>query len=130
MSGLRLTTWNVQNLFRPAAGDSAARAVYKQKLSALAQVINELAPDVLALQEVGGDDALSDLQTAIGADRYDHRAIGRADARGIACAVLSRVRFAVKPANIDDFPPHVLALGLRELDGQPMTRFDSFDFAS
>ena len=38
MSGLRLTTWNVQNLFRPAAGDSAARAVYKQKLS----TVNEL----------------------------------------------------------------------------------------
>ncbi len=122
MSTLRLTTWNVQNLFRPDAGDSAARAVYRQKLAALAQVIHELAPDVLALQEVGGDDALSDLQAAVGADRYDHRAIGRADARGIACALLSRVRFAVKPADVDAFPPHVLALGLREFDGQPMTR--------
>jgi endonuclease/exonuclease/phosphatase family metal-dependent hydrolase len=119
---LRLTTWNVQNLFRPDAKDAESRAVYKQKLAALAQVIAELKPDVLALQEVGGDDALSDLQAAVGVDHYDHRAIGRPDARGIACAVLSRVRFDVKPAHIDDFPPHVLALGLREIDGQPIAR--------
>ena len=122
MSKFRLTTWNVQNLFRPASGDIAARGLYRQKLAALAQVITEVAPDVLALQEVGGDDALSDLQAAVGADRYDHRAIGRADARGIACAVLSRVRFDVKPADIDEFPEHVRSLGLRELDGQPLTR--------
>ncbi len=122
MSTFTLTTWNLQNLFRPATADAAARAIYKRKLAALAQVIAELKPDVLALQEVGGEDALIDLQAAVGVDLYDHRAIGRADARGIACAVLSRVRFEVKPAAVDEFPPSVLALGLRELDGQPMTR--------
>ncbi len=51
---LTITTWNVENLFRPGsdAGPESG-AVYKAKLKALAETITELASDVLAVQEVG-----------------------------------------------------------------------------
>ncbi len=117
MSTLSLTTWNVQNLFRPPATDKPARVVYRRKLRQLARVIHEIAPDVLALQEVGGEDALIDLQRALGAGLYDHRAIGTPDARGIACALLSRVRFEKKPRVITGYPANVQALGVTDLDG-------------
>jgi hypothetical protein len=55
-------TWNLENLFRP--GDQAGPsddAAYEAKLTGLAGVINRLGPDVLAVQEVGDPDALSDL---------------------------------------------------------------------
>ena len=122
MSTLTLTTWNVQNLFRPPAADKAALVVYRQKLRVLASVIRQLEPEVLALQEVGGDDALSDLQRAIGASLYEHRAIGTPDARGIACAVLSRLRFERRPAAISAYPPNVEALGVADLDGSPIRK--------
>ena len=54
-----------------------------------------MAPEEIALQEVGGEDALKDLETAPnkGAsehEAYDHRV---RDARGIACAFLSKLQF-------------------------------------
>jgi endonuclease/exonuclease/phosphatase family metal-dependent hydrolase len=55
-------TWNLENLFRP--GDDAGPsddAAYQAKLGALAGVINRLAPDVPAVQEVGDPEALADL---------------------------------------------------------------------
>jgi hypothetical protein len=46
---LTVATWNLENLFRPAAdADAARRQVYDDKLDWLA-AINRLAPDVLAV---------------------------------------------------------------------------------
>jgi endonuclease/exonuclease/phosphatase family metal-dependent hydrolase len=55
-------TWNVENLFRhgSAFGPNTEQA-YRDKLAALKSVIEELAPDVLAVQEVGEPGALDDL---------------------------------------------------------------------
>jgi endonuclease/exonuclease/phosphatase family metal-dependent hydrolase len=55
-------TWNLENLFRPggAFGPKTPQA-YKDKLAALKAVIDKLAPDVLAVQEVGEPGALDDL---------------------------------------------------------------------
>jgi endonuclease/exonuclease/phosphatase family metal-dependent hydrolase len=131
MSTLTVTTWNVQNLFRPGTSPTAgrdaedtpeARSRYKTKLGELARAIRELAPDVIALQEVGGDAALTDLQRAVGADLYDHRAVGEPDARGICCAFLSKTRFEVQPHDLVTLPPNVLAVGLRDLDDRPLSR--------
>ena len=57
-----IATWNLENLFRPGTefGPSDA-ATYDAKLTGLAAVIDGLAPDVLAVQEVGDPDALADL---------------------------------------------------------------------
>jgi hypothetical protein len=68
-------TWNVENLFRPdaAGAEDAERERYRRKLGLLAGVIGRLDPDVVALQEVGGDEPLADLQEALGG-AYPHRA--------------------------------------------------------
>src|SRR5687768_6547253 len=56
-------TWNLENLFRPGVDDAGPSddATYQAKLDALAGVINGLAPDVLAVQDVGDPEALADL---------------------------------------------------------------------
>jgi endonuclease/exonuclease/phosphatase family protein len=55
-------TWNLENLFRPGGNGAPSNdAAYQAKLDTLAAVINRLAPDVLAVQEVGDPEALADL---------------------------------------------------------------------
>ena len=55
-------TWNLENLFGPGTQFGPTdQDAYDAKLAALAEVIDRLAPDVLAVQEVGDPDALSDL---------------------------------------------------------------------
>jgi hypothetical protein len=54
---VRIGTWNLENLFRPGgqAGPTTG-AAYTAKPEALAARIREMAPDVLAVQEVGDPD--------------------------------------------------------------------------
>jgi hypothetical protein len=60
---LSVATWNLENLFRPAANANAARRqVYEDKLDGLAAAINGLGLDVLAVQEVGDPGAMEDLR--------------------------------------------------------------------
>jgi endonuclease/exonuclease/phosphatase family metal-dependent hydrolase len=57
-----VATWNLENLFRPGTEFGPTdQAAYEAKLAALAEVINRIAPDVLAVQEVGDPEALVDL---------------------------------------------------------------------
>ena len=55
-------TWNLENLYRPGGpfGPKTQEA-YEAKLATLAATITGLAPDVLAVQEVGQPAALDDL---------------------------------------------------------------------
>ncbi len=62
MTALRLMTWNVENLFTPDGGTDPDADAFEEKLTSLAAVIDDAAPDVLALQEVGSDAALARLQ--------------------------------------------------------------------
>ena len=73
MPVFKVMTWNVENLFRlaPGAGQPDQQR-FQQKVQLLANVINELAADVVALQEIGGLEPLDDLQQALGAV-YPHR---------------------------------------------------------
>jgi endonuclease/exonuclease/phosphatase family metal-dependent hydrolase len=114
-----LTTWNVQNLFRPDGPAAADPAVYDAKIQLLAQVMAQLDPDVIALQEVGDEGSLADLQQARPA--YAHRWRGVEDSRGIACAFLSKLPFDDEE-DIVDFPPAVLELGIKDIGGEPLTR--------
>jgi endonuclease/exonuclease/phosphatase family metal-dependent hydrolase len=114
-------TWNVENLFRPGLGaDAAALATYQQKLALLAAVVNGAQPDVLALQEVGGEEPLLDLQQAL-AGALPHRAVSRfPDDRGIRVAFLSRHALVGAPIDIVDFPPGpALAISGLGAAGQP-----------
>src|SRR3954453_22797315 len=87
---LTIATWNLENLFRPRAGDGPTdEDAYDAKLAALAGMIEQIAPDVLAVQEVGDPEALDDLRARL--DGQWHRALStQPDARGIRVGLLSR----------------------------------------
>ena len=64
-----VATWNLENLFRPNSEfGPKTEAVYDQKLDALAAVIEAMKPDVLAVEEVGDPEALSDLVARLDGD--------------------------------------------------------------
>ena len=87
---VRICTWNLENLFLPgdAAGPETG-AAYQAKLTSLADVIATMAPDVLAVQEVGEDAALTDLADRVGGTW--HQATAAPDRRGIRVGFLSRL---------------------------------------
>jgi endonuclease/exonuclease/phosphatase family metal-dependent hydrolase len=91
MTSFGAMTWNVENLFRPEPqAQEVERERYQQKLGLLADVIGRLDPDVVGLQEVGGEDELGDLQGALDGG-YPHRAASTfQDGRGIRVAFLSK----------------------------------------
>lgn len=98
-------TWNLENLFRP--GDEAGPSdqdEYDAKLDALAATITDLAPDVLAVQEVGDPDALEDLTGRLDGDW--HTALADPDGRGIRVGVMSRHTLS-DVGQITDFPEHL-----------------------
>jgi len=87
-------TWNLENLFRPAVdGGPGDDAAYEAKLDSLAGVITGLAPDVLAVQEVGQPEALGDLKARLDG-RWHSETSAFADARGIRVGFLSRLALA------------------------------------
>src|SRR5215208_4774311 len=120
MTNFQAMTWNVENLFRPPLGaEEADLRRYQRKLDLLAQVIDGLSPDVVALQEVGGEEPLQDLQETLG-DAYPHRAVSAfPDSRGIRVAFLSKLAVEQR-TDLVDFPPGP-ALEVRELSavGEP-----------
>lgn len=78
-------TWNLENLFGPGSeAGPDSDAVYGAKLTALAETITTLAPDVLAVQEVGEPEALADLVDRFGGTW--HTALAEPDGRGIRSA--------------------------------------------
>jgi endonuclease/exonuclease/phosphatase family metal-dependent hydrolase len=105
MTTFTAMTWNVENLFRvDASAAQAEQHAYQQKLALLARVINRHAPDVVGLQEVGGEEPLDDLQQTLG-QAYPHRAISAfPDHRGIRVALLSKHAID-EQADIVNFPP-------------------------
>ena len=125
MPTLKVMTWNVENLFRPAPGSPATdQQRFQQKLALLAGIIQQLAADVVGLQEVGGEEPLLDLQQALGG-AYPHRSVSAApDARGIRVAFLSKLALEAT-TDIVDFPPGP-ALAINGLssagDPTPITR--------
>jgi endonuclease/exonuclease/phosphatase family metal-dependent hydrolase len=81
-------------------------------------------PDVLALQEVGGEEPVLDLQQAL-AGRYPHQRVSSLpDGRGIRVAFLSRLAI-VEHEDLADFPEGP-ALDIHDLDADghpvPITR--------
>ena len=89
---IKVMTWNVENLFRPPVGAASADAErFQRKLALLAETIVGLEPDVVALQELGGDEPLRDLQEALAAGYPHRRFSGFPDRRGIGVAFLSRL---------------------------------------
>jgi hypothetical protein len=72
----------------------ATQQEYDDKVAGLAQVINAVGPDVLALQEVGPEQVLADLNAACSID-LDNRPVGIPDGRGIRVALSPRLEVTV-----------------------------------
>jgi hypothetical protein len=118
---LTLMTWSLENLF-PAGtpGGPATDADYRAKLHNLATTITQLAPDILAVQEVGSPEAFHDLQHALGG-AYPHGELSKApDGRGIRVGFLSKRRLE-HAEDIVDFAANA-TVAVREEDGTPDTR--------
>jgi endonuclease/exonuclease/phosphatase family metal-dependent hydrolase len=85
-----VATWNLENLYLPG-GEFGPRdqAAYDVKLDALAATIQAIAPDVLAVQEVGDPAALDDLTERVGGTW--HVALSdQPDERGIRVGFVAR----------------------------------------
>lgn len=102
MCVVTIGTWNLDNLFRPG-DDSGSQGPqeYESKLDALASTITDLAPDVLAVQEVGDPHTLDDLVERLNGKW--RTALAEPDARGIRAGFLSKSALA-KVEEISDFP--------------------------
>ncbi len=83
--GFVLATFNVLDMFD--ASDAA-------RIERIAAILRPHAPNVVALQEVGGAAAVNAIATALGGGFES--VIGDADDRGIACALLSKARIVEK----------------------------------
>jgi endonuclease/exonuclease/phosphatase family metal-dependent hydrolase len=117
----RIGTWNLENLFRPAASSGQAILdTYSAKLDAMAATITEMAPDVLAVQEVGDPEALSDLGERVGGAWHQYTA--NPDGRGIRVGFLSRTHLTdvvqvaafpsgLRPVQVDDTATSIQAMG-------------------
>lgn len=113
MATLTVMTWNVQNLFPVGHPEGpASRAEYRARVRALAAVIDEVGPDVLALQEVGPVEVLVDLSDACAMD-FDNRLVGIPDARGIRVGLLSPRRLSNR-RDVQALPPGVLPVQARD----------------
>lgn len=88
---ITVATWNLENLFRPDSdAGPESEATYEAKLKALAETITELAPDVLAVQEVGEPEALGDLVDRLAGTWHTALANQMAEASALACSPASR----------------------------------------
>lgn len=113
MPSLTVMTWNVENLFHPDADAThEKRQLFQTKLATLAAVIEQEQPDLLALQEVGPNGALSALQQALCTPMH-HALSGEPDRRGIRVAFLSRLPFTAS-TQIGPFPALIRPLQERD----------------
>lgn len=107
---MRLGTWNLENLFMPGGDGPTGQAEYDAKLAGLAATIIELAPDVLAVQEVGDPEALDDLVERLPGSWTT--ALADPDPRGIRVGFLSRVDLA----HVEQFADFPVELGGIQVD--------------
>jgi endonuclease/exonuclease/phosphatase family metal-dependent hydrolase len=87
--GLSLATFNVKDLLPPTS--EAARAALPGKLDWVARMLRTVDADVVALQEVGSAELLAAVAERLGSAVTVHQVMGTTDARGIGCALLSRL---------------------------------------
>jgi endonuclease/exonuclease/phosphatase family metal-dependent hydrolase len=106
--GFTVMTWNIENLF-PVGHPSGPKTqqLYERKMQNLAHTILAIAPDVLALQEVGDPQSFADLQRRLG-DRYPYTNLSsHPDPRGIRVALVSRMPM-VEARELHEFPKTAL----------------------
>ncbi len=118
---VRVGSWNVENLFLPGgpSGPQTEEA-YAATLDALAAMITALAPDVLAVQEIGAPEAMGGLVARLDGDW--HVALADPDDRDIRVGYLSRLPLTsveqvstfpegLRPIQFDDTDAVLSAMG-------------------
>lgn len=95
-------TWNVENLFPPGhTPGPETDDIYKRKLRNLATTITNVAPDVVAVQEIGDPASFAALQDQLDG-RYKHTQVSEhPDRRGIRVGFLSRLPLGAVDELID-----------------------------
>jgi endonuclease/exonuclease/phosphatase family metal-dependent hydrolase len=86
---LTLATFNVKDLLAPTT--DATRAVHEDKLGWIARTLLACDADVVGLEEVGSIDLLRAVLARMDDARYGEPVMGTVDARGIGCALVSRL---------------------------------------
>lgn len=119
-------TWNLENFCRPLPPGSAPdpdkcaakdQATYDAKVTALAEVISGLGPDLLGVQEVGGQEPLDDLAAKLPGTW--HTAVSdHPDPRGIRVGVISRWPLTNVRQHVA-FPTRLRAIQVDD-DGEPV----------
>jgi endonuclease/exonuclease/phosphatase family metal-dependent hydrolase len=102
---LSLATFNVKNLLDPR--DEPERLLLPRKLDEIARMVRACDADVVGLQEVGPVELLHAVASRLPDRGYAAPIVGTPDARGIRCALLSRVRVvagAVRTREALSFP--------------------------
>ena len=87
--GLSVATFNVKDLLPPAS--DPARAALPAKLDWIARMLRAADADVVGLQEVGSAELLAAVAERMGSPTALYQVMGTTDARGIGCALLSRL---------------------------------------
>ncbi|HEY0539810.1 MAG TPA: endonuclease/exonuclease/phosphatase family protein [Actinoallomurus sp.] len=89
-------TWNLENLFKPGGGfGPGSEAVYRKKLDGLAATVTAAGVDVLAVQEVGDPEALTDLTGLLDGDWHHVTSRHFEKAHPIRVGFLSRLPLEV-----------------------------------
>jgi endonuclease/exonuclease/phosphatase family metal-dependent hydrolase len=99
-----VATFNLKDFF------PEPRDAFEAKVAWTADMLRRIDADVVAMQEVGPEETLDALVARLGGG-YSERVVGSADARGIRCALLSRVRVvrsAVRTSDALPFPRFVV----------------------
>ena len=104
----QVMTWNLENLFltgQPSGPKTVG--IYEQKMNNLATTILSIAPDVLAVQEVGDPAAFADLQQRL-QSQYPYALLStHPDPRLIRVGFLSRLQL-LQSEELFDFPDQAL----------------------
>jgi endonuclease/exonuclease/phosphatase family metal-dependent hydrolase len=117
---LTIATWNLENLFLPGTESGPPdQATFERKLDALATTITTIAPDILAVQEVGDAAAFDELRIRLEGEWHTELSPD-ADDRGIRVGFLSRRPFT-DTERIRAFPKNTEPVRLQD-DGTTTTQ--------
>ena len=104
ISSIKITTYNVENLFDreddPFKDDGPPKPD-NEKL-ALAEVLKSLNSDIISLQEVENKQILEEVLSIAGLKERYNIIVGKSDGRGIACALLIDKKFPIKSYTINE----------------------------
>jgi endonuclease/exonuclease/phosphatase family metal-dependent hydrolase len=106
MATLRVMTWNVENLAAPGGGgiEAPPQEVFEAKLRFLGETIRQIDPDLVALQEIGNEEAFDALHAELGA-AYGHAFLStKPGTRPIRVGMISK-RALTDVVEIQDYVP-------------------------